>query len=415
MAFGQACAKAERARRGAGDAHTRRQRAWNQHRERVAPLRLAVEMGGEVDGRIPTAGHGKQIAGETLGLAARVADHDAAHAMAAAHLLDRGAREVAGLRRLRRRLHARRGALSCIDQRDHRNARLGEILGRAEGVVVVGEDHRAPAGCDTVTIQVGAHGAGQHDARPVVIAEDDGPLDRARRQHRALGHDAPQPLARRMRGRLGDMIVDALDRGVGAAVVDALHGGAAQDAAIGQALELHLRRLHPIGRGTPVDLVTLREQPPTEAEILLAQHHPRAGSRGGECRRQTRGPTADHQHVAKGVSLFIVIRVRRLRCAAEPRGAADGRLVELLPEGGRPHEGLVVEAGAEDRREDLVRRQQVEAQRRPAILARRGKPVIKLDSRRPGVRFAPRTRPQLDQRVRLLGPRSQRFRADDDI
>ena len=95
-----------------------------QRRERVAPLRLAVEMGGEVDGRIPTAGHGNQIAGETLGLAARIADHDAAHAMAAAHLLDRGAGEVAGLRRLRRRLRARRGALSCIDQRGHRNAGL---------------------------------------------------------------------------------------------------------------------------------------------------------------------------------------------------------------------------------------------------------------------------------------------------
>ena len=203
------------------------------------------------------------------------------------------------------------------------------------------------------------------------------------------------------------MIVDALDRGIGAAVVDALHGGAAQDAAIGQALELRLCRLHPIERGTPVDLVTLREQPPAKAEILLAQDHPRAGSRGGECRRQTRGPAADHQHVAKGVGLFIVIRVRRLRCAAEPRGAADGRLVELLPEGGRPHEGLVVEAGAEDRREDLVRRQQVEPQRRPAILARRGKPVIKLDGRGPGVRLAPRTRPQFDQRVRLLGPRRQ--------
>ena len=156
-------------------------------------------MGGEVDGRIPAAGHGNQIAGEALGLAARIADHDAAHAMAAAHLLDRGAGEVAGLRRLRRRLRARRGALSCIDHRGDRDAGLGEILGRAEGVVVVGEDHRAPARRDTVAIHIGAHGAGQHDAGPVVIAEDDRPLDRARRQHRALGHDAPQPLARLMR------------------------------------------------------------------------------------------------------------------------------------------------------------------------------------------------------------------------
>ena len=114
-------------------------------------------------------------------------------------------------------------------------------------VVVVGEDHRAAARRDTEAIEVGAHGAGQHDAGPVVVAEDDRPLDGARRQHGALGHDASTAAgAAACAGGVGNMIVDALERGIGAAVVDALHGGAAQDAALGQALELRLCRLHPI-------------------------------------------------------------------------------------------------------------------------------------------------------------------------
>ena len=102
-----------------------------------------------------------------------------------------------------------------------------------------------------------------------------------------------------------------------------------------------------------------------------------------------------------------MVGVRRVSGAAEPRGAADRRLVELLPEGGRPHEGLVVEARAEDRREHLVRRQHIEFERRPAVLARRGKPLIELDGGGAGVGLAPSTVAQLDQRIRLLRPRSQ--------
>ena len=56
-----------------------------------------------------------------------------------------------------------------------------------------------------------------------------------------------QPLARLdARGGTGHMIVDALDRAVGAAVVDAEHGGAAHDAHIGQAVELGLDVARPI-------------------------------------------------------------------------------------------------------------------------------------------------------------------------
>ncbi len=55
------------------------------------------------------------------------------------------------------------------------------------------------------------------------------------------------------------------------------------------------------------------------------------------------GPDADHQQVAEGQGLFVGRLVMLARQAAQARGAADHRLVKPLPEGARPHEGLVVE------------------------------------------------------------------------
>ena len=85
------------------------------------------------------------------------------------------------------------------------------------------------------------------------------------------------------------MIVDAFERGIGAAVVNALHGGAPQDPALRQRFELGLDRLGEVARRLAVDVVALGEQRPAEAEILLAQDHARArpggGARGGKTGR----------------------------------------------------------------------------------------------------------------------------------
>ena len=59
-------------------------------REGLAPLRLAVEMGGEMQGRIPAARHGDEVALEALGLAGRVSDLDAPDALSAPHALNDG-------------------------------------------------------------------------------------------------------------------------------------------------------------------------------------------------------------------------------------------------------------------------------------------------------------------------------------
>ena len=89
--------------------------------------------------------------------------------------------------------------------------------------------------------------------------------------------------------------------------------------------------------------------------------------------------------------------------APEAGSPADQRLVDLLPEGRRPHEGLVVEAGAEHRRGQSVHRHQVEGEGRPAVLAARCQSRIQLRDGCPRVRLPPRSGAQFDECIGLFG------------
>ncbi len=104
---------------------------------------------------------------------------------------------------------------------------------RLPAVVIVGEQREPLCRCSGIAVDVGAHRRGQHDARHVVAAKDDRPLERACRDDRALRHDAPEPLARLVLGRHRQMVVDALERRIRAVVEDAGHRGARHDADIG--------------------------------------------------------------------------------------------------------------------------------------------------------------------------------------
>ena len=100
--------------------------------------------------------------------------------------------------------------------------------------------------------------------------------------------------------------------------------------------------------------------------------------------------------------MLVVVGIGHVRGTAETGRAADQRLVDALPKGRGPHEGLVVEASAKEWAQQRVEGQQVEAQRRPAVLACGFEAIIELDRRRLCVRFAARAVAQLDQRVRLF-------------
>jgi len=128
------------------------------------------------------------------------------------------------------------------------------------------------------------------------------------------------------------------------------------------------------------------------------------GERGGETGR-TR---ADHQHVAMGVARGIAVGVGLLRRVAEAGGGADHRLVDPFPGRLRPHEGLVVEAGREERRGEAVERADVEAERRPAVLRHGLQAVIELLHGGAHIgRDAPGIAADADQRVRLLRARAE--------
>src|SRR4051794_41529736 len=97
--------------------------------------------------------------------------------------------------------------------------------------------------------------------------------------------------------------------------------------------------------------------------------------------------------------LLVRVRIGLRTCAAKTGSMPDRWFVQLLPERRRPHEGFVVEAGNEKRREERVDRPDIERERRPAILAARFETLVKLDYSCPRIRFAARAATQFDERV----------------
>ena len=199
------------------------------------------------------------------------------------------------------------------------------------------------------------------------------------------------------------MIADALDGAI-AIVIKSEHRGARHQTDIGQALQLGQASGHEVQRGEPSMAVFSTEQPSAETKILFGEDDASARAASGQRRHQPRRAGADHQHVATGLHLLVMIGIGKLRRATKTRGLADRRFIKLLPRGFRPHESLVVESRAEKGREQAVDRQHIEIERGPAILAQRVEAVVKLGGRRAGIGLAPRAITQFDQRIRLLGP-----------
>mgnify|MGYP001225621626 CR=1 FL=1 len=347
-------------------------------------------MAGEMDGRAEPAGHGQRIDPDGLGAAPRF-HRDRGDRLAAAG----GDHPCIAHHPCLAAVEIRRGR-PRVDDRRHAHARRLQVVCQTIGVVRGGEDRPRGAGRHPVARQIASHPAGQHDAGPVVAAEDQRALVCAGGQHRALGDDAPQALGRAR-------LACAMRRGTlhGAediVVVPSEHGGARHGADVGQAVQFRQQcgedpRVRVAGVGA--------KQRAARLGLLVGQDDACAGPArrkgGGESRR----PRADHQQVAMRPALLVARRVRLVAGPAEARRPADQRLVELLPEFRRPHEGLVVEAGAQERREQPVCRAEIEFERRPAVLARRVQPVMKLHDGGARVRRGAAVAPQGDQRVGL--------------
>ena len=224
-----------------------------------------------------------------------------------------------------------------------------QVLRRAQPVVIVGEDGGTLPHGHAPAVGIGAQGTRKQDAGPVIVFKGNGPLDGPAAQDRAARIDAPQHLARLAGQGFCQMVRYAFHGGIDAMVERAQNGGARQKPHL-----RHLRQLchglrRPVGPGLGPQHKGLGVQPSAHAEILVGQDHPCAAAPGGQGGSQARRPRPDDQQVAMQEPLVIGVRVILHRQCAQSRSAADQRLINLFPERGRPHEGLVVEARRKER------------------------------------------------------------------
>jgi len=103
-----------------------------------------------------------------------------------------------------------------------------------------------------------------------------------------------------------------------------------------------------------------------------------------------------------GVKVSVVIVIRILGWFSETCSCTNDRFIDLVPEGFRPHEGLVVETCREEHRQPVVDCADVEPERRKPVLGYRFQPPIELDLRRAQVRGLVTVPVDADKRVRFL-------------
>ncbi|MCY1298147.1 hypothetical protein D9M70_476190 [compost metagenome] len=261
------------------------------------------------------------------------------------------------------------GILAAIDDGRHGNAGALQVEGRFIGRVMGGVDADLRADGDAEMVEIGAAGRSEHDARPVIVGKHHVPFDLAVGKDHLLGTHLPQPLARQRLVERRQMIGHPFDQADEIVVVVAEPGGAGQkrDVVHGG------KRLGGLLRPVPAILAVDRRaafiaQRTAHFRLFVADDYLGARLGGGKCCRKSGNPGTDDEHVAMGVAARIVIRIGFRRGDAETGRAADEGFIDRVPGGLRPHEGLVVEAGGEERRHEIVETADVEGERRPAVL-----------------------------------------------
>ncbi len=187
-------------------------------------------------GRVPTARHRDQV---TINAAAVPAQgrrrrvqrrhFRAAHALPPVYVMHHrtgnhfdpllGAHRVNG---------GARRPVTRVHHSGYRHAGLLQVQCALIGTVVVREDNCARAGTDSVTLDVGRRGGGQHHTGPVVVAEHQRTFDRAGGEHHPPGTHAPQPLPRLFAGFARHVIGQALQQTQPVVRVIAKRSGARQ-------------------------------------------------------------------------------------------------------------------------------------------------------------------------------------------
>ena len=318
---------------------------------------LAAIVAPEVQRRIPAAGHGDEITGVL-----RLLDH-AALALAVGGELDvcdveaapagvDGGDDGAGIDRdahLARLVGQRPfGPPARVDNADA-DAGGFQHEGGLIGIVIVGEDDAGCAGGDTITLHKPARGRGQHDARAVIVGECNRALDGAGGEDHLMCAHLPQPVARDASCEQGGIVIgQPLKQHEEVVVEVAHHRRAVQHMDVFGGGELGRCGSAPLVKRVAVDGAAGDVGDAAEARVLIREDHLGAiGGCGFGCGK-TGDAGADHQHVAMDVDLLIGVRVAAFGGFAQASGAADDGFVDVLPEGGGPHQRLVIEAAGDE-------------------------------------------------------------------
>ena len=399
LAGGQRAVGGERAIRRP-HRHQPRHRTFHRHESRqiLAPPWPPVHVAGQVQRRVP-ATRDRQTIRLDLDLLRAFADGDLAQAQPAPrprNLRPQMHRAILDARRIRPR----------VDDRRHCHPGGHQIARHPPRRIGIGKQRHPLPRHYAVAVEVAPHPRGHHDPRPVIILKRHAALQRPRRQHRMARHDPPETLARQVRtGRF--VQANPLQRAVGAVVIGPGHRRPHHDPHVRQRLQFGHHRANPLRRRQPAHDPAIGQQPPADVVAFLRQNDIRPGPPGGQGRHQPGRPRADHQHIAERKSLLVIALVMLARQPPKPRRPPDQRLIQPLPERARPHEGLVVEPRAQERRQVIVYRHQVEPERPQPVLAPAVQPLEHLLHCRAHIRRLVLGTNHLDQRVRLLRPGGQ--------
>ena len=361
----------------------------------------------QVDRRIPAARHADGVALQRALLAGGLPAHLRPHHDAA------DGRRTGGMQRRKTPQQFHTSVLGLRSQRAGRrrahphvdHADLGTSLAQHQrvgiGTVVVGQQHDPLTDAHAVQRRVIGQRAGQHHARQVVVAEHHRPLMGAGGQHDLRSAHAPQPLAEALALGQRQVVGQRLADGEEVAVVVTEHHAAADDAHLGHGGQFLFGGAHPFQHRLPVDAALKSVGTAAQMCAQLGQDHARAAAPGRQRCRQSGHTAAGDQHIAMDVLVHIPVPVLLQRRGAQTTGLADDALVPH-PGLGRPHEGLVIEACREQRREPAVDAEQVLARAGPGVHAVGLQVLVQLDLGHLGVRNHPGTGLHLHQRRRFL-------------
>ena len=368
-------------------------------RDIAAPFGPPVHMAGQVQAGVPAARDGQAVGGNPF-FATGMADGDPLQPLPPSAAADLTAPDHP------HPIEARR-VMTAVNQGRHMYPRRQQVAHGAMGIVIVAKHGDGAARADAPAVQISTHRAGGHDAGPVIVGKGDGALQRARRQHRPPRHDTPETFKRCTRAPVGAVMRDPLQRCIGALIIGPGNGGARHQTHILHPAQLGQHFLGPDRPRLAVNLVGLGQEAPAHARVLVGQDHIGPRTTRQQRRHQPRRPGADHQQITKGKGALIAVGIVLPRQGAQPGGAADHRLIQLLPEAARPHEGLVIEPRPQERRRQVVDRHQVKAQRGPAVLAPRLHPLVYLLYRGAHIGVLPPVAPHRNQRVGFLAASRQ--------